>query len=177
LDTADQILKQGLLFGSTILACPAPVTTGFSVNYLIEAIYQDVDTGNTVLPYFNSANPQQTFSGPGGLGGAQPTQRQSQIILVAKLGIAATTGTQATPAPDAGYVGLYVVTVANGQATITSANISVYPSAPFLQPPSRTPAEIAATNAGGTTGVVPTTFAYSAGNPFIDARRYGVSDP
>ena len=166
-DTTHQVLKQGILLDPVTLATPAPVTAGFSVNYLIEAIYQDVDTNNTVLPYFNSANPNQTFSGPNNLGTAQPTQRQGQIVLVAKAGIPATTGTQTTSAPDVGYVGLWVVTVANGQATVTSGNISAYGAAPFISTGpylsgARTAAEISA-------GVNPVALGY---NPY-DVRRYG----
>jgi hypothetical protein len=36
------------------------------------------------------------------------------------------------PSVDPGYVGLYLITVANGQTTITSGNFSVYPGAPFI---------------------------------------------
>ncbi|MGT2459002.1 gp53-like domain-containing protein [Cupriavidus basilensis] len=46
--------------------------------------------------------------------------------------MAATTGTQVTHAPDAGYTGLWVVPVANGQTTITSASIAQAANAPIL---------------------------------------------
>jgi hypothetical protein len=42
--------------------------------------------------------------------------------LQVKAGIAATTGTQTTPAADAGWTGLFVVTVANDATTITSGS-------------------------------------------------------
>jgi len=131
-DTSDQILKQGISMQVTTLNCPAPTTSGYSINYLIEAIYQDNDTNTVVLPYFNSANPNQPLTGQNNSGQPQPTQRQGQCILVAKAGAAATTGNQTTPAPDAGYVGLWVVTVANGQTGVVSSNIATYPGAPFL---------------------------------------------
>jgi hypothetical protein len=131
-DTTDTILKQGIQLGTTTLSCPAPTTTGFSINYLIEAGYQDSDTTQVVLPYFNSANPAQPLNGPGGLGGSNATERQGIVVLQAKAGTAATTGTQTTPAPDSGFVGLWVVTVAFGASTITSGNIAQYPSAPFI---------------------------------------------
>jgi hypothetical protein len=47
-------------------------------------------------------------------------------------GTAATTGSQTTPAPSTGYVGLWVVTLTNGQTSITAANIAAYPGAPFI---------------------------------------------
>lgn len=166
-DTTHQIVKQGILLDPVTLATPAPVTGGFSVNYLIQGIYQDVDTNLVTLPYFNSGNPQQAFSGPGGLGAQQPTQRQGQVILSAKAGVPATTGTQATPAPDAGYIGLYVVTVANGQATVTSGNIATYSGAQFLS--SGPYVSSGRTNAEITAGITPTSFAYLEGV----VNRYG----
>lgn len=131
-DTTDTIVKQGILLQASTLNCPAPATAGYSINYLIEATYQDLDTDDLVLPYFNSANPSQPLSGQNNSGAAQPTQRQGTLVLTAKAGAAATTGSQTTPGADAGYVGLYVVTVANGQTQITSANISAAPGAPLL---------------------------------------------
>lgn len=131
-DTTDTILKQGIQLATTTLSCPAPTTTGFSINYLIEASYQDSDTTQVVLPYFNSANVSQPLNGPGGLGGSNATERQGIVILTAKAGTAATTGTQTTPTPDSGYIGLWVVTVAFGASTITAGNISQYPGAPFI---------------------------------------------
>ncbi len=131
-DTTDTIVKQGIQLQPTTLNCPAPATAGYSINYLIEAAYQDLDTANLVLPYFNSANPSQPLSGQNNTGAAQPTERLGTLVLTAKAGAAATTGSQTTPTVDAGYVGLYVVTVANGQTQITSANISQVAGAPIV---------------------------------------------
>lgn len=131
-DTTDQILKQGIQLGSVTLGTPAPVTAGQSINYLIEASYQDADSVPVVLPYYNASNPAVPFSGPGNSGAPQNTQRKGTVVMQAKAGIPATTGTQTTPTADAGFIGLYVVTVANGQATVTSANITTLLGAPFL---------------------------------------------
>ena len=131
-DTSDTILKQGIVLATTNLATPAPTTSGYSINYLIEAIYQDTDTTNVVLPYFNSANPTQPLSGQSNSGTSQPTQRQGQCVLAVKAGTAAATGSQTTPTPDAGYVGLWVVTVPYGATGVTSGNIAQYTGAPFL---------------------------------------------
>ncbi|HZO21030.1 MAG TPA: hypothetical protein VFB37_00915 [Steroidobacteraceae bacterium] len=132
LDSTHQILKQGILLDALQLACPAPSTSGFSINYLIEAAYQDSDTSATALPYYNSQNPQQPFSGPNNTGVAQPTVRQGSIVLQAKPGSVAPTGTQNTPTPDVGFTGLWVVSVANGQSAITTSNIAMASGAPFL---------------------------------------------
>lgn len=131
-DTGDQILKQGIVFGISNLACPAPTTIGFSINYLIEAQFQENDTAGAVLPFYNSANPSQPFSGQNNSGAALPTQRQGVCLLQVKAGGAAATGVQVTPTPDAGFVGLWVVTVAYGQTGIAASNIAKYSGAPFL---------------------------------------------
>ena len=174
-----QITKQGISAAVVQLACAAPVTPGYSVNFLLEATYADSDTGLTVLPYYNAANPASAWSGPGNSGASQPTARQGIITLQAKPGIAAATGTQTTPAPDAGYVGLWVVTVAYGATQILSGNITQAPGAPFfttlpnvlttpvangiyLQLIGRTPAETLV-------NVTPTNTGYPEG----DLRRYG----
>lgn len=131
-DTVDDIVKQGINLASTTLSCPAPGTVGFSTNYLIEAIFEEQDTTNVVLSYYNSASPGNPLSGPGGNNAAQPTKRQGIVSLQAKAGIPAATGTQTTPAVDSGYVPLYVVTVPFGLTAIAAGNISVYPGAPFI---------------------------------------------
>ena len=131
-DTTHQILKQGILADAALVGCAAPGTFGFSINYLIQASYQDTDSNIVALPYYNAQNPSQAWSGPGNNGSSQATTRAGTILVQAKAGTAATTGTQTTPAPDAGFVGLYVVTVANGQTTITAGNISTLTTAPFL---------------------------------------------
>lgn len=131
-DTSHQIVKQGISLDPVTLSCAAPGTTGQSINYLVQATYQDLDAIPVVLPYYNASNPSQAYSGPNNTGTAQYTQRKGTVTVQAKAGVSATTGSQTTPAPDAGYVGLYVVTVAFGQTTITSTSISQYSAAPLL---------------------------------------------
>lgn len=131
-DTSHQIMKQGITLGNTEFAITPPSTTGYSINYLIEAQYEDVDGGSTVLPYYNADDPAVAYNGPNNTGTSQNTVRQGKCILTLKAGAAAATGSQTTPAPDAGYVGLWVVTVANGATSITSGNIALYPGAPFI---------------------------------------------
>jgi hypothetical protein len=131
-DTTHQILKSGISLDAVNLSCPAPGTAGQSINYLVQAIYQDSDADLTALPYYNAANPTQAWSGPNNSGTPQATTRKGTVVLSAKAGAAAATGSQTTPAPDAGYTGLWVVTVANGQSTITAGNITQYAGAPIL---------------------------------------------
>ncbi|MBO4120296.1 hypothetical protein J5T34_06020 [Cupriavidus gilardii] len=131
-DTAHNILKQGISLDAVTLDCPAPATAGHSVNYLVQAAYQDADTDLVTLPYYNASNPTQAWSGPNNSGTPQATARKGIIAISAKAGVSAPTGTQLTPAPDVGYTGLWVVTVANGQTSIASSNISRAANAPIL---------------------------------------------
>lgn len=131
-DTTHSIMKQGILLDGVTLSCPAPGTTGQSINYLVQVTYQDSDSTPVLLPYYNSANPALPYSGMGNNGLTQNTNRKGIAVVAVKAGASAVTGSQVTPAPDAGYIGLYVVTVAFGQTTITGASIAQYSGAPML---------------------------------------------
>ena len=133
-DTTDQIVKQGIIMSTTTLSCPAPGTAGQSINYLVQVAYQDQDAGSTVLPYYNASNPAVAWSGPNNTGVSQNTVRKGATLVQVKAGVAATTGTQTTPAADAGFTGLFSITVANGQTTVTSGNITQLTTAPFINP-------------------------------------------
>jgi hypothetical protein len=122
-DTTDTCIKQGIQVGSVNLSCPAPTTAGFSISYLIEAALSEIDTNLQLLPYYNASNPQQPYSGPNNTGAQTATTRACQVGLIAKAGVAAATGTQVPPSADPGFIALAVVTVANGQAQITSSSI------------------------------------------------------
>lgn len=131
-DTSDQIVKQGIALAQQTISITPPGTSGFSQVFMIEVQYADLDGGSTVLPYYNSANPAAPFSGPGNSGTAQNTKRTGAVSVQVKAGTAATTGTQVAPTVDAGWIALWLVTVANGATTITSGNIVQVANAPFL---------------------------------------------
>jgi len=131
-DTTHQIMKQGIQLDAVALSCAAPTTSGNSIAYLIQAAYSEVDAGATVLPYYNATTPSQAYSGPNNAGTTNNTTRDGTVVLSAKAGVSATTGSQVTPTPDSGYAGLWVVTVAYGQTTIAASNIAQYASAPFV---------------------------------------------
>ncbi|MFO0906762.1 MAG: hypothetical protein U0835_00070 [Isosphaeraceae bacterium] len=131
-DTVRQVVKQGIVLDTTNFPCAAPTTAGQSVVYLIQAAFLEADGGATILPYYNASNPSQPYNGPNNSGTSNNTYRSGNCVLTLKTGVAATTGTQAAPSPDAGCVGLWTVTVANGQTSITSASIAAYPGAPFI---------------------------------------------
>jgi hypothetical protein len=126
------LVKMGINLSSTVFTLTAPSTTGQSINYLIEATLTETDNTPVVLPYFNAANPSQPYSGPNNSGTPQNTKRAQIVSLQLKAGAAANAGTQATPAVDVGWTGLYVITVNFAQTSITNTSIATYPSAPFL---------------------------------------------
>ncbi len=131
-DLNDAVVKMGINLELTTLALSAPTTNGYAVTFLIQAAFQEADVSATVLPYYNAANPAQPFLGPNNSGTAQPTLRAQRVALAAKGGIAASSGSNVPPAPDPGWVGLATVTVANGQTTVASGNISPWPYSRFV---------------------------------------------
>lgn len=133
-DTAHQIVKQGISLDPQMLSgFAAPATTGQSINYLVEAQYQDSDFGVVDLPFYNAANPTVQWTGPGNSGTASSSVRKGIVALQVKAGSAATTGSQTTPSTDSGWCAVAVVTVAHGQTTIITGNITAPPAA--QQPP------------------------------------------
>ena len=151
-DTTDQTVKQGILLASanTQLTLTAPATSGYSVIYLIEAAYSEVDSGAVTLPFYNSASPAIPFSGPANNGQPSYTKRAGTVNLQAKAGVAA--ASPGAPAVDAGFVALYYVTLAYGQIAITAPNIVLAPGAPFLN--------------AGLAGLMPITGGIFSGNVF-----------
>ena len=126
------IVKQGVMLDSVALTFVAPATVGFAQNFLVEVQYADSDTGNTLLYYYNAANPSIPLAGAGNNNQQQATMRKGVVAIQIKAGAAAASGTQVTPSPDAGWSGIYVVTLAYGQTTVTSGNIVKYSGAPFI---------------------------------------------
>lgn len=127
------IVKQALLLDpQTLTGFSAPVGAGTSVNYLIEAQYQDQDIGAVVLGFYDADNPQVQFSGPGNTGGTTTTIRKGAIAFQVKAGAAATSGTQTTPSPDSGWSGIAAVTVAQGATSLSSGNIAAYSGNPGI---------------------------------------------
>ena len=123
---SNPLVKIGVNIAPTLFTIAFPVTSGQSQNYLIEGSFLEADASPVVLPYYNSTNPAMPYSGPSNSGTPQDTVRQQTVALQLKAGTPATTGTQTTPAVDAGWTGLWVVTVANGATTVINADITPY---------------------------------------------------
>lgn len=131
-NTASSIVKQGLMQSVDPITLAPPSTVGYSQCFLIEVQYADLDTTPTLLPYYNSSNPSQPYQGPSNSGVSQNTARLGIASVQVKAGIAAATGSQVAPSPDAGWTGLFVITLSNGQTTITSGNIAAYSPSSFI---------------------------------------------
>ncbi len=128
----NSVMKMGINQTPQTLTITAPSTGGYSQVYLVQVIIQDIDSGATVLSYYNSSNPSQPYSGPANAGTSNFTTRLCQCTIALKAGVAAPTGSEVTPSPDAGYTGLYTITVVDGQSSITGADIVQLASAPFF---------------------------------------------
>lgn len=130
----NSLLKQGILLNPVTLPITAPSTSGFSQYYVVQAAYNDIDGGPTVLPYFNTVNPLIPLGGPANSGQAQFTIRQGACVVSLKAGVAAPTGSQVIPPPDPGFTAMWTVLVNNGQTTISSVAIAQSANAPFISP-------------------------------------------
>jgi hypothetical protein len=127
------LLRMGISLSPATFTTTAPTVPGQGINYLIEASLLEVDTTPVVLPYYNSSNPSQPYSGPpNNRGTPQNTQRLQQVQIQMKAGPPGPAGSQETPSVDDGWAGLYVISVYYGQTTVGPGNIVTLPSAPFV---------------------------------------------
>lgn len=132
-DSTDPLVKMGINISTAALGpITPPSTSGQSQNFLVQAGFAETFTNPVALPYYDAANPSVPYTGPNSSGAAQNTLVTQTVTLQLVAGAPATTGSQTTPSPSSGFVGLYVITVANGQSSITAGNIAVYTGAPFV---------------------------------------------
>lgn len=118
-DTSDMLYKQGINLATTVISLSAP---GSGTNfYLIQGqLNTNYNVNPVSRPYYNSANiTQPIFT-------TQPDTVQDTVALQTKV------STVSTPTADSGWVPLWAVAVASGASTITSGDISVAASAPFI---------------------------------------------
>lgn len=124
-----QLLQQGYAAASTKTINTAGLSAGQSKWALIEIKFDQSDAIRTndpnagVLPYINTADPNNPFQGPNNSGVAQNTERLGVATITVKYGSAATSGSNVPPTVDAGYIPMYLINVAFGQTTITNGQI------------------------------------------------------
>lgn len=160
----DLIVKQGILDDPVTLNCPAPATVGFSIDYLVQFAFQETDTDSQNRAFYNPADIPPNFTL------TENMLRADTCVVTVKAGVAATTGTQVPPAPDVGYTGAYVVTVAQGQATINSGDIAIYSGAPFLAEKLKDKISLATGDAryARISGAIPTGTVLEWGGPIVN---------
>ena len=95
-------------------AAPTPLIASASASSYIYAVLSTVDTDAAVLPFYNAADPSQTFSGPSNSGEALPTRRRDVATIAIGAGI------------PPGAIPLWEVTADAATATAVKA-----PAAPF----------------------------------------------
>lgn len=128
----NQILRQFLLDQYSTFTLAAPTQSGTSITYLVQIGYETVDTDEQVLQYFDVSNPNVAFGGPNNSGQAQPTVRQDTCTITLISGAPGPTGSQQQPALSGNGVGGFYVTVAYGQTTLSSSDITTVNASPFV---------------------------------------------
>ncbi len=123
---ATSVLKTGINLDATNVGVSdvSPPPAGYSVNYLISAQFQEMDTNAVGLPFYNTGG-APTIS-------EENLTRTQRVVFSVTGGTQAATGSQTTPSAPDGSVPLYVVTISNGETAVISSGISVAPGAPFI---------------------------------------------
>lgn len=127
------VLKQALLLAPVVVSTPLPVTTGQSIDYLIQiqsSALTSANMGTSALPFLDATN---SF--------LPSLLLNSELKVGVKAGTSAATGSQVTPTADAGWTPLYVVTTTYGatnpsvkQATSAPSRAGINHTAPILYP-------------------------------------------
>lgn len=108
------LVRQFISRDPVTLAVPAAGAT-----YIVSAAPQTVDTDDTVLPFYNAADPSVTYAGEGNSGLAAPTARRDEAALSIGASV-----------PKGSYP-LWQIIVPAGATAITAGMISVASGAPF----------------------------------------------
>lgn len=146
--------QHGEADAQTLTFVTSALSSGQSQYALVQASFSAVDAvpsddpNSGILPYYDVDDASNSLSGPSGTGTAQSTRRYGKCVVSIKYGTPATTGSEVAPSADTGYAPLYLIDLAYGQTTITSAEIVTHSSAPFL-------AGLLAAHHGGGAGQAP----------------------
>ena len=122
-------MRAGGFAGATI-PLAAPQGAGTEVVYLIQTSFSEVDVDPAVLDYYNAANPNQPWSGPGNSGQQQFTRRSARAVVGVKAGAVAPAGQAQPPAADPGWFPLWTVRVSAGATSIGADRIAAHPQSP-----------------------------------------------
>lgn len=120
---SNTIVKMAVHTGPTVFNFPNTLTSGESINYLIEAAFLETDDTPEVVQYYNKNDPTSNFYGVNNSGASQYTIRRTKVSFNVLPGASDTTGTQIAPTPSDGFIPLWVVTVNYGQSHIDVSSI------------------------------------------------------
>jgi microcystin-dependent protein len=124
-DTTQYLYKQGINLLPTQLDDFNPASTpGDSIAYLIQAALLTADVEVTTRQYFNPSDQNNPITM------SAPDVRTDTVSLTIKA--SAQGVTPVIPTPDAGHIGLWVVTVPQGATVITSGMIAEYSGSSFV---------------------------------------------
>ena len=132
----NQIVQQGWADAQTVALNAGGLTSGQSQYWLVQVQFQQSlitrpgDPTGGRRGFYNSANPASPLDGVNGLGGIIPTADMGVAQISAIAGVAGVSPT--APSPSAGCLPLYLILVGYGQTQITTGQITVHPTAPFL---------------------------------------------
>lgn len=125
-------VKVGRVGTTTSFPLTVPATPGQSIAYLVECSFVEEDVEPSVRSYYNAVDPTQPYSGPDNSGAPQMTRRAQRAQVRIRAGAPAATGTALPPPVDAGWVGLYAITVGYGATGVGMPDIQRLPGAPYL---------------------------------------------
>jgi hypothetical protein len=137
--TMQKIVKQYHTPYPSVFSVSRPSTSGQAVNYLVQARLVDLVSSEMQDPPagIDSATGQIRYPFQDGNNALLPSLLLNGGLQISlKAGVAATAGTQTTPAVDSGRFPLYVITVPNGTASITVTS-AAYPTPTAVGAPFR----------------------------------------
>jgi len=126
---ATQVVQNAYGPAQTLTFTTGGLTAGQSQFVLVQCQFQQIDAVRSgdpnggVLPYINTADPNNPLFGPNNSGAMQDTERQSVAVLELKYGVPATSGMEVAPSPDSGWLPMYLVDLTYGQLTISTGQV------------------------------------------------------
>jgi len=152
------VVKAGVLHAPYELTFAAPSTGGTSINYLVQVQYGTDDIDPLELNYVDPATGIPYVGNT-----AVSTLRADIVEIEVKAGTPAATGSQTTEGVDAGWIGLWVVTVNEGQTQLTTDDVTEYPNVPW-------------TNLAVLNGLTQSVVYGAMGNTGVTAGSYNLAD-
>jgi hypothetical protein len=114
---SNYLIKQGVKWSDTTLTIASVSGVGQERVDVVQAVFQEVDDDDTLLSYFNAADPSVPLQGVGGNNAQQPRRRTGEVVLSVVEGTEANAGAATAPA----ITGLGIYTIRSLSATSSLA--------------------------------------------------------